>query len=248
MSTYGLIGYPLGHSFSKLYFTEKFNKENINSIYNLFPIENINLVSDLISSNLDLRGFNVTIPYKQQIIPFLDEVEEEASAIGAVNVVKIIERDGKRILKGYNSDIYGFYESIRPLIKTCHKKALILGTGGASKAIAAMLKKINIIYTFVSRSAKDGQLSYLDIDAQIMKEYTVIINCSPVGMSPNVDEAPMLPYEYFTDEHIAYDLVYNPLETKFLKLAKEHGATTKNGLEMLYLQAERAWSIWQKEE
>lgn len=248
MSTYGLIGYPLGHSFSKLYFTEKFNKENINSIYNLFPIENINLVSDLISSNLDLRGFNVTIPYKQQIIPFLDEVEEEASAIGAVNVVKIIERDGKRILKGYNSDIYGFYESIRPLIKTCHKKALILGTGGASKAIAAMLKKINIIYTFVSRSAKDGQLSYLDIDAPIMKEYTVIINCSPVGMSPNVDEAPMLPYEYFTDEHIAYDLVYNPLETKFLKLAKEHGATTKNGLEMLYLQAERAWSIWQKEE
>lgn len=248
MSTYGLIGYPLGHSFSKLYFTEKFNKENINSIYNLFPIENINLVSDLISSNLDLRGFNVTIPYKEQIIPFLDEVEEEASAIGAVNVVKIIERDGKRILKGYNSDIYGFYESIRPLIKTCHKKALILGTGGASKAIAAMLRKLNIIYTFVSRSAKDGQLSYLDIDAQIMKEYTVIINCSPVGMSPNVDEAPMLPYEYFTDEHIAYDLVYNPLETKFLKLAKEHGATTKNGLEMLYLQAERAWSIWQKEE
>lgn len=248
MSTYGLIGYPLGHSFSKLYFTEKFNKENINSIYNLFPIENINLVSDLISSNLDLRGFNVTIPYKQQIIPFLDEVEEEASAIGAVNVVKIIERDGKRVLKGYNSDIYGFYESIRPLIKTCHKKALILGTGGASKAIAAMLKKLNIIYTFVSRNAKDGQLSYLDIDAQIMKEYTVIINCSPVGMSPNVDEAPMLPYEYFTDEHIAYDLVYNPLETKFLKLAKEHGATTKNGLEMLYLQAERAWSIWQKEE
>ncbi len=248
MSTYGLIGYPLGHSFSKLYFTEKFNKENINSIYNLFPIENINLVSDLISSNLDLRGFNVTIPYKQQIIPFLDEVEEEASAIGAVNVVKIIERDGKRILKGYNSDIYGFYESIRPLIKTCHKKALILGTGGASKAIAAMLRKLNIIYTFVSRSAKDGQLSYLDIDAQIMKEYTVIINCSPIGMSPNVDEAPMLPYEYFTDEHIAYDLVYNPLETKFLKLAKEHGATTKNGLEMLYLQAERAWSIWQKEE
>lgn len=248
MSTYGLIGYPLGHSFSKLYFTEKFNKENINSIYNLFPIENINLVSDLISSNLDLRGFNVTIPYKQQIIPFLDEVEEEASAIGAVNVVKIIERDGKKILKGYNSDIYGFYESIRPLIKTCHKKALILGTGGASKAIAAMLRKLNIIYTFVSRSAKDGQLSYLDIDAQIMKEYTVIINCSPVGMSPNVDEAPMLPYEYFTDEHIAYDLVYNPLETKFLKLAKEHGATTKNGLEMLYLQAERAWSIWQKEE
>ena len=248
MSTYGLIGYPLGHSFSKLYFTEKFNKENINSIYNLFPIENINLVSDLISSNQDLRGFNVTIPYKQQIIPFLDEVEEEASAIGAVNVVKIIERDGKRILKGYNSDIYGFYESIRPLIKTCHKKALILGTGGASKAIAAMLRKLNIIYTFVSRSAKDGQLSYLDIDAQIMKEYTVIINCSPVGMSPNVDEAPMLPYEYFTDEHIAYDLVYNPLETKFLKLAKKHGATTKNGLEMLYLQAERAWSIWQKEE
>lgn len=248
MSTYGLIGYPLGHSFSKLYFTEKFNKENINSIYNLFPIENINLVSDLISSNLDLRGFNVTIPYKQQIIPFLDEVEEEASAIGAVNVVKIIERDGKKILKGYNSDIYGFYESIRPLIKTCHKKALILGTGGASKAIAAMLRKLNIIYTFVSRNAKDGQLSYLDIDAQIMKEYTVIINCSPVGMSPNVDEAPMLPYEYFTDEHIAYDLVYNPLETKFLKLAKEHGATTKNGLEMLYLQAERAWSIWQKEE
>ena len=162
--------------------------------------------------------------------------------------MKIIERDGKRILKGYNSDIYGFYESIRPLIKTCHKKALILGTGGASKAIAAMLRKLNIIYTFVSRSAKDGQLSYLDIDAQIMKEYTIIINCSPVGMSPNVDEAPMLPYEYFTDEHIAYDLVYNPLETKFLKLAKEHGATTKNGLEMLYLQAERAWSIWQKEE
>lgn len=247
MLTYGLIGYPLGHSFSKKYFTEKFKNEKISSEYGLFPLKSIDELGVFIEANPTLGGFNVTIPYKQQIMPFLDEIDNEAAAVGAVNVVKIIKRNGKLILKGYNSDVYGFYTSLKPLLKEHHKKALILGTGGASKAVAAMLSRLGIEYTYVSRAAKEGQLTYNDINAQIMNDYTIVINCSPVGMSPNIDEAPLLPYNLFTDKHIAYDLVYNPLETKFLSLAKAQGATIKNGLEMLYLQAERAWEIWQTE-
>jgi shikimate dehydrogenase len=249
MSEYGLIGYPLGHSFSQKYFTEKYEREAIDARYELFPLENIDKeLNELLESHPMLKGFNVTIPYKQKVMAYLDEIDEEVMAVGAVNVVKITYKAGRRVLKGYNSDIYGFYKSIRPLLKEHHKKALVLGTGGASKAVVAMLKKLRLDYKYVSRSAKDGQLTYEDINSDIIKEYTVIVNCSPVGMAPHVDEAPLLPYEAITDKHIAYDLVYNPLETRFLTLAKAHGATIKNGLEMLHLQAEKAWEIWQKEE
>ncbi|MBR6250342.1 MAG: shikimate dehydrogenase [Bacteroidales bacterium] len=245
MNKYGLIGYPLGHSFSEKFFTEKFAREHIDAQYRLYPMESVSKVSDLIADP-DMCGFNVTIPYKQQIMPLLDELDEEAANVGAVNVVKIIREGGKTKLKGYNSDIYGFYESIRPFLKPQHKKALILGTGGASKAVCAMLKKLNIEYVFVSRSPKEGQLSYDQIDSQTMNEYKVVVNTTPLGMSPNLDTCPPLPYELFTPEHLAFDLVYNPETTKFLRLAAEHGAATKNGLEMLHLQAIRAWEIWTK--
>ncbi len=245
MNKYGLIGFPLGHSFSEKFFTEKFARENIDAQYRLYPMETVDKVHELIA-DADMRGFNVTIPYKQQIMPLLDELDEEAANVGAVNVVKIIRENGTTKLKGYNSDIYGFYESIRPFIKPQHKKALILGTGGASKAVCAMLKKLNIEYVFVSRSPKEGQLSYDQIDSQTMNEYKVVVNTTPLGMSPNLDTCPPLPYELFTPEHLAFDLVYNPETTKFLRLAAEHGAATKNGLEMLHLQAIRAWEIWTK--
>lgn len=245
MNKYGLIGYPLGHSFSEKFFTEKFAREHIDAQYRLYPMESVSKVSDLIADP-DMRGFNVTIPYKQQIMPLLDELDEEAANVGAVNVVKIIRENGTTKLKGYNSDIYGFYESIRPFLKPQHKKALILGTGGASKAVCAMLKKLNIEYVFVSRSPKESQLSYDQIDSQTMNEYKVVVNTTPLGMSPNLDTCPPLPYELFTPEHLAFDLVYNPETTKFLRLAAEHGAATKNGLEMLHLQAIRAWEIWTK--
>ncbi|MBE6340464.1 MAG: shikimate dehydrogenase [Bacteroidales bacterium] len=245
MNKYGLIGFPLGHSFSEKFFTEKFAREKIDAQYRLYPMETVDKVHELIA-DADMRGFNVTIPYKQQIMPLLDELDEEAANVGAVNVVKIIRENGTTKLKGYNSDIYGFYESIRPFIKPQHKKALILGTGGASKAVCAMLKKLNIEYVFVSRSPKEGQLSYDQIDSQTMNEYKVVVNTTPLGMSPNLDTCPPLPYELFTPEHLAFDLVYNPETTKFLRLAAEHGAATKNGLEMLHLQAIRAWEIWTK--
>lgn len=248
MRTYGLIGYPLGHSFSESYFTEKFQSQNINACYKLFPIANVEMLQEVINSNPSLKGFNVTIPYKQQVMSFLNEIDDEAAKVGAVNVVKVINREGKKLLKGYNSDIYGFYTSLQPLLQTYHDKALILGTGGASKAVSAMLTKLGIDYKFVSRKSQTGQLTYDDIDSVVLSEHKLIVNCTPVGMSPNTDEAPSLPYEFFTEKHIAYDLIYNPSETLFLSKAKEHGATIKNGLEMLHLQAERAWEIWNKHE
>ncbi|MCQ2204365.1 MAG: shikimate dehydrogenase [Bacteroidales bacterium] len=242
---YGLIGMPLGHSFSQKYFTEKFNNEHIDSEYNLYPLEHIEDVVNLMDSHPDLVGFNVTIPYKQQIIPFLDELDPEAAEVGAVNVVKISYVNGKRHLKGFNSDIYGFYNSIKPFIRPeVHHKALILGTGGASKAVRAMLAKLGLQYKFVSRSAKDGQFTYSQLNKEILDEYKVIVNCSPLGTFPNVDSCPDIPYEFITPDHLAFDLVYNPEETLFLRKAREHGAATKNGLEMLHLQAEGAWRYW----
>ncbi len=244
MKTYGLIGFPLGHSFSQKYFTEKFAKEGIDSTYSLFALPTIDDVVKMLDENPSLVGFNVTIPYKQQIIKFLDDIDEETQRVGAVNVVKIIEKSGKRLLKGYNSDIYGFENSIRPLLKAHHKNALIFGTGGASKAVSAMLRKLGIEFTFVSRTPAKGQLSYSQLDDKVMERHTVLVNCSPLGMAPHFDTCPDIPYNAITTKHLAYDLVYNPEETLFLKKARERGATTKNGLEMLHLQAERAWEIW----
>lgn len=241
MNTYGLIGYPLGHSFSRKFFTEKFAKEGIDAQYLNFEIPSIEEFPEIIKNNPTLRGLNVTIPYKQQVMQFLDDLSEEAKAIGAVNVVKVAE-DG---LTGYNSDVIGFVNSIKPLLKPHHKKALILGTGGASKAIHyGLTKKLGLETLFVSRSAREGVITYDDIDASVLKEYEVIVNCSPVGMFPHVDECPALPYKAMNENHLLYDLVYNPLETLFMKKGAEQGAAVKNGLEMLHLQAIASWNIW----
>lgn len=244
MDLYGLIGHPLGHSFSKNFFNEKFQNEMIDAEYRNFDIDTIKSFPTIIEEHSNLRGLNVTIPYKELIIPYLDELSEDAQAIGAVNVIKISRNHEGVHLKGYNSDVIGFTDSIRPLLKPFHKKALILGTGGASKAIRYGLYKLGIETRFVSRRPKEGMLTYSDLTADIMAEYTVIVNCSPVGMFPHTDERPDLPYQFIGSHHILYDLVYNPDETLFMKSGKEQGATTKNGLEMLILQARAGWNFW----
>ena len=243
MNTYGLIGYPLGHSFSRKFFTEKFEKEGIDAQYLNFEIPSIEEFPEIIKNNPELRGLNVTIPYKQQVMQYLHNISEEASAIGAVNVVRV--RDGH--LTGFNSDVIGFVNSIRPLLKPHHKKALILGTGGASKAIHYGLeKKLGMETLFVSRTAREGMITYDDITPETLQAYHVIVNCSPVGMYPHVDECPALPYEAMNENNLLYDLVYNPLKTLFMKKGAEQGATVKNGLEMLHLQAIASWRFWEK--
>ena len=247
MEKYGLIGYPLKHSFSKGYFNEKFASENIDAEYVNFEIPSIELFKDVIDQNPNLKGLNVTIPYKEQVIPYLDDLSPDARKIGAINVIKIIhEPKGKTKLVGYNSDIIGFVESIEPLLLPEHKKALILGTGGASKAVFHGLQKLGIEAKFVSRTAKFGMFTYEELTKEIMEEYKVIVNCTPVGMFPHVDECPDIPYQYLTPEHLLYDLLYNPNTTLFMKKGEEEGAVTKNGLEMLLLQAFAAWEIWHR--
>lgn len=245
---YGLIGYPLGHSFSKNFFNQKFESEKINAGYVNFEIPDINLLKDVLDNNRNLNGLNVTIPYKEQIIPFLDEIDEDAAKIGAVNVVKIIRNKGNVKLKGYNSDIIGFCDSIKPLLTDTRTKALILGTGGAAKAVMRGLEKLNVKSVFVSRSKATGSLTYDEIDKNIIGEYKVIVNTTPLGMYPNVDECPAIPYELLTPDHLCYDLLYNPDETRFMKESKRYGAEVKNGLEMLLLQAFASWMIWQSPE
>jgi shikimate dehydrogenase len=241
---FGLLGRNISYSFSKGYFTDKFKSENIeNCSYENFDIPEITAFSKIIENNSDIFGMNVTIPYKEQVIPYLDKLSKKAAKIGAVNTIKFTKK-GK--IKGYNTDYYGFMESLKPLLEPHHKKALILGTGGASKGVAFALEELGIDYTFVSRTAKETILSYEQINAATFDEYQIIINSSPVGTSPNTEAFPLIPYEYFTDKHIAYDLIYNPAETQFLKKAKEKGAKTKNGQDMLIFQAEKAWEIWNK--
>ena len=247
MEKYGLIGYPLKHSFSKGYFNEKFEAENIDAEYVNFEIPTIEEFKDVITENANLKGLNVTIPYKEQVIPFLDGLSPDAESIGAVNVIKF-NRDskGKLQLIGYNSDIIGFTESIQPLLTPSHKKALILGTGGASKAVFHGLKKLGIESKYVSRTARVGMFTYKELTKEIIEEYTVIVNCTPVGMYPHVDECPAIPYEFITHNHLLYDLLYNPNTTLFMMKGEAKGAVTKNGLEMLLLQAFAAWEIWQR--
>ena len=247
MQKYGLVGYPLKHSFSIGYFNEKFSSEKIEAEYINFEIPDINNFPEIIEANPNLHGLNVTIPYKEKVIPYLDELDKQAAAIGAVNVIKIIRnKGGKPKLIGYNSDIIGFTQSIQPLLQSHHKKALILGTGGASKAVFHGLKNLGMEAKFVSRTARFGMLTYEELNAEIIKEYTVIVNCTPVGMYPKVDACPDIPYEAITSEHLLYDLLYNPNITLFMKKGEAKGAVTKNGLEMLLLQAFAAWEIWQK--
>ena len=244
MKIYGLIGKTIGYSFSKKYFTERFGNTNATDCtYENFDLENISEFTDLIQNHADLQGLNVTIPYKETIIPFLDELSEKATKIGAVNVIRF-KKNGKR--KGYNSDYFGFKKSLEPLLQSHHKKALILGTGGASKAVAFALEELEIPYSFVSREIRQNTIDYERINATTFDNYQIIINCTPLGTSPNTKEFPPIPYQYFTEKHIAFDLIYNPAETEFLKKAKKKGALTQNGLEMLVHQAEKAWEIWNK--
>ena len=248
MDKYGLIGYPLGHSFSVGYFNEKFSNEHINAKYINFEIPSIEDFAEVIESNPELRGLNVTIPYKEQVIHYLDSLSPEANAIGAVNVIRITRKGDKTHLKGFNSDVIGFTRSIEPLLERHHKKALILGTGGASKAVDYGLRSLGIETKFVSRTKRPGFFTYEEITPEIIKDYNIIVNCTPLGMYPNTDVCPTLPYEAMDSHNLLYDLLYNPDETLFMQKGKEHGAITKNGLEMLLLQAFASWEFWNGKE
>ena len=244
MDKYGLIGYPLGHSFSIGYFNEKFQNECIDATYENFEIPSIENLTEILDSNPELKGLNVTIPYKEKVISYLDSISPEARAIGAVNVIKVNHKVNKTELKGYNSDVIGFTQSIEPLLERYHKKALVLGTGGASKAIIFSLKSLGIETLTVSRYERHGCVRYEDITPEMIKEYNVIVNCTPCGMYPQTDDCPNLPYEAMDSHTLLYDLIYNPDETLFLKKGKAQGATVKNGLEMLLLQAFASWNFW----
>ncbi|AOM76770.1 shikimate dehydrogenase family protein [Pedobacter steynii] len=245
MKKYGLIGYPLSHSFSKKHFTEKFVQEHIdNCEYELYPIENVGLFPGLISSDEEICGINVTIPYKVDILAYVKELDDAAAKIGAVNCIDIRRENGKVIYKGYNTDAYGFEASLKPFLKEHHTKAIIFGDGGAAKAIKYVLDKLEISFLIVTRKPSDNSILYEELNEELLKEHTVLINTTPLGMSPNADTFPEIPYEFITEKHLAYDLVYNPELTQFLAKAQAGGAAVKNGLEMLYLQAERSWDIW----
>lgn len=243
---YGLIGYPLGHSFSQGFFNQKFESENIDARYFNFEIPAIENLNEIIAGNPNLAGLNVTIPYKQQVIPLLDELDPEAAEIGAVNVIKFIRRNGKLILKGYNSDIIGFRDSIAPMLSEVHTHALVLGTGGASKAICYALRSLGIKSQLVSRRHGPNVITYADLTPEIMAEHKIIVNTTPLGMYPHIDQSPDIPYSLLTPDHLCYDLLYNPDVTQFMKQSAAAGATVKNGLEMLLLQAFAAWNIWQR--
>ena len=244
MDKYGLIGYPLGHSFSVTYHNQRFADEGINAKYVNFEISNIEQLIEVLSSNPELKGLNVTIPYKEKVLPFLDYISPEARAIGAVNVIRVVHEGAKIELRGYNSDVIGFVQSIEPMIESYHKKALVLGTGGASKAICYGLKSLGIEPVLVSRYERPGTIQYASITPDVVKEYNVIVNCTPLGMFPKTNECPALPYEAMDEKNILYDLIYNPDETLFMRKGAERGAAVKNGLEMLLLQAFASWEFW----
>lgn len=244
MKQYGLIGYPLSHSFSKKYFTNKFKRENITGCsYELFEIENINLFPEILKENPNLKGLNITIPYKESVLNFLTDIDANAKAIGAVNTIKI-SNELKQI-KGYNTDYYGFRKSLKPFLDINHERALILGTGGASKTVKYVLNELNINCLLVSRNPKnENEIAYDDINEYVIKHHQLIINTTPVGMFPNIENYPLLDYKNLTPKHLLYDLIYNPIETEFLKNGKEKGCITLNGMGMLKLQAEKSWEIW----
>lgn len=245
---FGLIGFPLGHSSSQDFFNKKFESEKIDAHYVNFEISSIEKLEEVLATYPNLAGFNVTIPYKLKILRYLDALDPEAKAIGAVNVVKIFKQpDGSISLKGYNSDCIGFGDSIAPMLKDGdYSKALVLGTGGAARAVVHALEKLGVKATMVSRNKKHGVLTYGELTPQLISEYKIIVNTTPVGMYPHVDECPPIPYSGLGPEHICYDLLYNPNTTLFMKRSAEMGAQTKNGLEMLLLQAFVSWNIWKK--
>ena len=254
MQQYGLIGHPLGHSFSAAFFAEKFAREHIDARYENFDLAEVNDLRDWVSTHPELVGFNVTIPHKQAVVPQLDSLSPEAEAVGAVNVVRVRRTNGGGLrLDGHNSDLLGFTRSIAPLLCPHHRRALVLGTGGASKAVVVGLRRLGVEPTYVSRRAAsplpvDGVpvpvITYAELSAPVLAAHTVIVNASPVGMAPAMENAPDLPYDALTSTHLLYDLIYNPAETRFLHEGKLRGCTVKNGLEMLHLQALEAWDFW----
>ncbi|QGY46019.1 shikimate dehydrogenase [Maribellus comscasis] len=249
MKRYGLIGYPLTHSFSKRFFTEKFETEKINSTYENFEIDTIQKFPEIIKNNPEVIGLNVTIPYKEQVIPFLDDLNDSARKIGAVNTVKIIRSDSGVYLKGFNTDTFGFENSLKPLLKEYHKKALILGTGGASKALKYVLNNLGIEFISASiEELKENEIRYQEIDEQMMTERTVIINATPLGTYPKTETFPPIPYEFIGEKHLLFDLVYNPEITQFMNKGKARGAAVKNGYEMLLGQALKSYEIWNSKE
>jgi len=245
MKTFGLLGYPLSQSFSQKYFTGKFDRENIDARFLNFELPDISEFLAMLEHHAYIAGLSVTIPYKEQIFNFLDEVDSQAREIGAVNCVRIHWVDKKPFLKGYNTDLLGFTNSLKPLLGPQHTKALVLGTGGAAKAVAHALRLLGISFRYVSRQPQGtNHVSYADIDEAIMEEYKLIVNCTPLGMFPKVDNCPDIPYQFATSDHLFYDLTYNPENTLFMQNGAKYGAVTKNGLEMLHLQAEAAWKHW----
>jgi shikimate dehydrogenase len=244
---YGLIGFPLGHSFSGSFFNNKFESEGINARYLNFELPDIGDLMEMLAEYPELCGFNVTIPYKQQIMAYLDDIDAKAKRIGAVNVVKVIRNkaDNDFRLVGYNSDVIGFSASLKPLLQPQHMAAaLVLGSGGASKAVCCALTDLGVTPLVVSRKECDGCITYGELTPEVMQAHKLIVNTTPLGMYPHVDECPDIPYELLTDEFLCYDVVYNPEVTLFMKRCSEHGATVKNGLEMLLLQALESWNIW----
>jgi shikimate dehydrogenase len=245
MKKLGLIGYPVGHSFSKIFFNEKFEKEHLSDWgYELYPIEKIERLKAFLQAEPELIGFNVTVPYKVAVVNYLDEIDPLALTIGSVNTVCIMETDKGKKLKGYNTDAYGFEKSFEKLINPSNNQALVLGTGGSSRAVKYVLRNLNIPYTSVSRTRNEKRIQYDDLTEEIVKGHNIIINTTPVGMHPNIDDSPAFPYQYLSDRHLLFDLIYNPEETLFLKKGSEMGARTKNGLEMLRLQSDKCWEIW----
>jgi shikimate dehydrogenase len=241
MRRFGLLGYPLTHSFSQKYFTEKFAELGLEDCaYENFSLPEIDALHAVLAQHKDLRGFNITIPYKKQVLTFLDESTEDVKAIGACNCVNI--KDG--IFKGHNTDVTGFEQSIAPFIKPRHTAALVLGTGGASAAVVFVLKKLGITVQYVSRNASADAIGYEALTEEVLAAHHLLVNTTPVGMYPNVHDFPAIPYQFLNAEHHLYDLVYNPAETKFLELGRLRGASTQNGYEMLLLQAEESWRIW----
>lgn len=241
MKRYGLIGYPLTHSFSQKYFSEKFLREKFNDhVYENFPIQAISELKDILASYADLCGLNVTIPYKKDVLSYLDECSQAVESMGACNCIKM--SNGK--LSGFNTDVIGFEKSLRPFLRPEHTAALILGTGGAAVAVAYVMNQLGIPYQYVSRKKTSNSISYVDVDQQIISDHSLIVNTTPLGMYPAVDDCPPLPYQWLTAKHHCFDLIYNPAETLFLRKAAAQNATIQNGAEMLIIQAEESWRIW----
>ncbi len=241
MKTFGLLGKNIAYSFSRNYFNKKFAAESIDADYKNFDLENIDQFPEILQNTPEIKGFNITIPYKEAILPYLDELDTNAKEIGAVNTIKIKE-DGKLI--GYNTDFYGFSEALKPYLQSHHTKALVLGTGGASKAVCFALQKLGIEFTPVSRSKSLNNFLYSELTPAIMEEYSLIINCTPLGTFPEIEQFPPIPTQYLTSKHLIFDLIYNPSHTKLMKLALNQNAEVTNGLKMLEFQAEKAWEIW----